>query len=114
MSLRDSPMVPAEPALVIPDAPQPVEVASPSEPPLERRGRRRRRARLYVTSFALVALVVVVVVLSAANTRQVKLSWAAGSADVSLAWVILAAGVGGWLLGVATVIVLRFRTRAPR
>jgi uncharacterized integral membrane protein len=107
-------MMSADPPVTTLDVPQPVEVAGSGEPPAQRRGRRRRRARLYAGSVALVALVVVIVVLSSANTRQVKLSWAVGSTEISLAWVVLAAGVGGWFLGVATVIVLRFRTRAPR
>jgi uncharacterized integral membrane protein len=107
-------MTPTDVPEATPEASRPVEVASPIEAPADRRGRHRRRARLYLGSAALVALIAVLVVLSSANTRHVKLSWAVGSTDVSLAWVVLAAGVGGWLLGVMTVIVLRFRTRAPR
>jgi uncharacterized integral membrane protein len=107
-------MMSAEVPVMVPDTPEQVEAASSSEPPAQRRGRQRRRARLYVVSVALVVLVAVLVVLSSANTRNVKLSWAVGSTDLSLAWIILAAGVSGWLLGVTTAVVLRFKTRAPR
>lgn len=96
------------------DASPQIESASSAEPPKQRRVRHLRRARLYVVSVllvALAALAVLLVVLGSANTREVKLSWAAGSTDVSLAWVILAAAVGGWLLGVTTAIVVRYRTR---
>ena len=100
-----------EPRLAKPDASPQVEIASPGEPRAQRRVRRLRRARLYVVSVLLVALAGLLVILGSANTREVKVSWAAGSTDVSLAWVVLVAAVGGWLLGVTTAIVLRYRTR---
>jgi uncharacterized integral membrane protein len=107
-------MTSADVPAATPDSSQLIEVASSSEPRSQRRGRRRRRVRLYIVSVALVALVAGLIVLGSANTRHVKLSWAVGSTDVSLAWVILAAFIGGWLLGFVTAIVLRYRTRAPR
>jgi len=61
-----------------------------------------------------VALLVVLVVLISANTRAVKLSWAFGSTRASLVWIILAATVLGWLLGITTAVAFRFRTRKPR
>ena len=51
-------------------------------------------------------------VLIAKNTRSVKLDWAVGSTHASLVWIILAAAVLGWLLGVATSVVFRNRTRS--
>lgn len=60
----------------------------------------------------LVALLIVLVVLIAKNTRAVKLDWAVGSTHASLVWIILAAAVLGWLLGIATSIVFRYRTRS--
>jgi uncharacterized integral membrane protein len=62
----------------------------------------------------LVALLVVLIVLISANTGKVKLSWAFGSTHASLVWIILAAAVLGWLLGITTAVVFRFRTRRPR
>jgi len=41
----------------------------------------------------------------------VKLDWAVGSTKASLVWIILAAAVLGWLLGIATSVVFRHRTR---
>jgi uncharacterized integral membrane protein len=78
----------------------------------ERLGRRGRRTRLYTWAFLLVALLIVLVVLIAKNTRSVKLDWAVGSTHASLVWIILAAAVLGWLLGIATSVVFRYRTRS--
>ena len=74
-------------------------------------GRHGRRTRLYTWAFLLVALIVVLVALIAANTRNVKLDWVFGSTHASLVWIILAAAVLGWLLGLATSVVFRYRTR---
>ena len=52
--------------------------------------------------------------LIAANVRAVKLDWVVGSTHASLVWIILAAAVLGWLLGIATSVLFRFRTRRPR
>lgn len=81
----------------------------------ESRGRRLRRhghrAGLYAWAALFVALLVVLIALIAKNTRSVKLDWLLGSSHASLVWIILAAAVLGWLLGIATSIVFRFRTR---
>ena len=79
----------------------------------ERLVRHSRRGRLYSSAFALVALIVVLVVLIAANTRAVKLDWLFGSTHASLVWIILAAAVLGWLLGITTSVVFRHPTRRP-
>jgi uncharacterized integral membrane protein len=87
----------------------------PATEPVEPRGARLRRGahrtRLYAWAFIIVALVVVVIALAVANTRQVKLSWVVGTGNASLVWIILAATVLGWLLGIATSVVFRLRTR---
>jgi len=62
----------------------------------------------------LVALLAVLIVLISANTGKVKLGWAFGSTHASLVWIILAAAVIGWLLGITTAVVFRYRTRRPR
>jgi len=41
----------------------------------------------------------------------VKLSWVFGDTNASLVWIILASAILGWLLGLATSIALRRRTR---
>ena len=55
--------------------------------------------------------VVILALLVAANARSVKVDWVVGSADASLIWIILAAAVLGWLVGIATTVVFRHRTR---
>ena len=84
-------------------------------PAAESRGQRAirhgKRARFYTWVFLLVILLVVLVGLIAANTRAVKLDWVVGSTHASLIWIILAAAVIGWLLGIATSVVSVHRTR---
>jgi uncharacterized integral membrane protein len=86
--------------------------------PAESRGDRLRRhghrTKLYASAFAVVALVVAVVALAVANTRQIKLSWVFGTTHASLVWIIIVTAVLGWLLGIATSIVFRLRTRRKR
>jgi uncharacterized integral membrane protein len=89
-----------------------------STPPLPETRRARltrhgRRARLYTGAVVFVALFAVLVVLTTKNTRAVKLDWAVGSTQASLAWIILAAAVIGWLLGITTAVVFHHRTRRP-
>ncbi|HVC86081.1 MAG TPA: LapA family protein [Gaiellaceae bacterium] len=99
-----------------PEAPTPdPELESPAPAPGESRKDRARRygrvARLYTGAFAFVGLVAVLVILVAKNTGAVKLDWAVGSTRASLVWIILAAAVLGWLIGLATAVVFHHRTR---
>ena len=89
--------------------------AAPQESRANRLARHGRRAGLYAWVVTFVVLLVVLVVLISRNTRRVKLDWAFGSTTrASLVWIILAAAVLGWLLGITTAVVLRHRTRRPR
>ena len=94
-----------------PNPPQPQPATEPVEARSARLRRHGHRAGLYTWAFGLVALLVVLIALVIANTRQVKLSWVFGSGHASLVWIILAAAVLGWLLGIVTGIVFRMRTR---
>ena len=100
---------------------QPEPPPSPPPPetePIESRGARLRRhghrTGLYAWAFALIALLVIVIALAVANTRQVKLSWLIGTSHASLVWIILAATVLGWLLGITTSVIFGLRTRRRR
>jgi uncharacterized integral membrane protein len=86
----------------------------PAESRVDRLRRHGHRTKLYASAFAVVALVVAVVALAVANTRQVKLSWVFGTTHASLVWIIIVTAVLGWLLGIATSIVFRLRTRRKR
>jgi len=94
--------------------PEPPPPAGPLESRRERLARHALRVRLYTGAVAFVALISVLIVLISVNTRTVKLSWAFGSTTASLVWIILATAVIGWLLGIATAVVFRLRTRRPR
>jgi uncharacterized integral membrane protein len=91
-------------------------VAQPE--PLETRGGHRRRMarrfRLNLLALISVALVLCIVALAVANTGRVRLHWLLGSGNASLVWIVLLSVVLGWLLGLVTRAVLRWRTRAPR
>jgi uncharacterized integral membrane protein len=73
--------------------------------------RHARRTWLYTWAGALVALLVILIALVVANTRTVKVSWVLGSTRQSLVWIILATAILGWLLGIVTSVIFRFRTR---
>jgi uncharacterized integral membrane protein len=93
------------------------QAAAPAaeSPPVESSGERLvrhgRRLRLYIWAGVLVGALVILIALVAANTRSVKLDWVFGSTHASLVWVIVAAGILGWVLGLATSTVFRHRTR---
>jgi uncharacterized integral membrane protein len=76
--------------------------------------RMARRTRLHGYALVAVALFAFVIALAAANTARVKISWLFGTSHVSLVWLILAAAIIGWLLGLVTNAALARRTRAPR
>jgi uncharacterized integral membrane protein len=90
------------------------QATEPAEARLARLRRRGRRTVLYTWAFLLVTLLVVVIALAIANTRQVKVSWVVGTSHASLVWLVLAAAVLGWLLGIVTSVVFRLRTRRRR
>jgi uncharacterized integral membrane protein len=73
--------------------------------------RQAHSARLYTSAFLLVAMLVVLIALVIANTRRVEISWVIGTSEASLVWIIVAAAILGWLLGIATGVVFRLRTR---
>ena len=73
--------------------------------------RHARRTWLYTWAGAFVALLVILIALVVANTRTVEVSWVFGSTRQSLVWIILFTAILGWLLGIVTSVIFRFRTR---
>jgi uncharacterized integral membrane protein len=76
--------------------------------------RKAHRGRLHGYAIAAVALVAVLIALAASNTAQVKVNWLIGSSRVSLVWLVLAAALLGWALGLIASARFHWRTRAPR
>jgi len=76
--------------------------------------RKARRGRLHGYAIGAVALVAVLIALAASNTAQVKVNWLIGSSRVSLVWLVLAAAILGWALGLIASARFHWRTRAPR
>jgi uncharacterized integral membrane protein len=120
MFLRETtPTVPA-PGADTNGASTPAEtIPQSANPPVaETRGarfsRKARRTRFHAYAALTVALLVCLIALVVANTRQVKLDWVVGSSTASLVWIVLFSAVLGWLLGLVSGALFRWRTRAPR
>jgi uncharacterized integral membrane protein len=102
-----------KPALAY-EASTPAAAPGAAETRGQRFGRKARRTRFHAYAFLAVALLVCVVGLVVANTRQVELSWVVGSSSASLVWIILVSAILGWLLGIVSGALFRWRTRPPR
>ncbi len=76
--------------------------------------RKALRGRLHGYAIGAVALVAVLIALAASNTAQVKVNWLIGNSRVSLVWLVLAAAILGWVLGLMASARFHWRTRAPR
>jgi uncharacterized integral membrane protein len=76
--------------------------------------RKALRGRLHGYAIGAVALVAVLIALAASNTARVKVNWLIGSSRVSLVWLVLAAAILGWALGLIASARFHWRTRAPR
>jgi uncharacterized integral membrane protein len=76
--------------------------------------RHGRRARLYAWAVIGVATLAMLIALVIANVRSVKIDWVFSSGHASLVWIVMGAAVLGWLLGIATCILFRYRTRKPQ
>jgi uncharacterized integral membrane protein len=85
---------------------------------VETRSRRFRRnarqGRLHVYAVAVIVLVVALIALAATNTARVHVDWLFGSSRISLVWLVLAAAIIGWVLGVLASARFQWLTRAPR
>ena len=92
----------------------PADSAAAGETRGERFRRTAHRTGLYLYAFFTVALLVCLIALAVANTHQVEFSWVVGSSTVSLVWVVIFTAILGWLLGIVTSVVFRWRTRARR
>jgi uncharacterized integral membrane protein len=76
--------------------------------------RKALRGRLHGYAIGTVALVALLIALAASNTGQVKVNWLIGNSQVSLVWLVLAAAILGWALGLMASARFHWRTRAPR
>ena len=105
MSARSSESVPER---------APADSSSPLETGGERFRRKAHRSGLYLYAFFTVALLVCLIALAVANSHRVEFSWVVGSSEVSLVWIVIFSAILGWLLGIVTSAVFRWRTRARR
>jgi uncharacterized integral membrane protein len=106
-----------EPPVVVPNTARAREAAAAAngtETRAEHFRRKALRGRLHGYAIGAVALVAVLIALAASNTAQVKVNWLIGSSRVSLVWLVLAAAILGWGLGLMASARFHWRTRAPR
>lgn len=75
----------------------------------ERAKRQGRSAGLYAGALLAVALVGILVAWVVANRGQVEVDWLVASTDAALALVIFVAAALGWLIGIATAVLIRRR-----
>jgi uncharacterized membrane protein YciS (DUF1049 family) len=88
--------------------------ANATETRAEHFRRKALRGRLHGYAIGAVAVVAVLIALAASNTGQVNVNWLIGSSRVSLVWLVLAAAILGWALGLMASARFHWRTRAPR
>ena len=106
-----------QPPVAVPNTARAREAAAPANGPETRAEHFRRKAlrgRLHGYAIGALALVAVLIALAASNTGQVKVNWFIGSSRVSLVWLVLAAAILGWALGLMASARVHWRTRAPR
>lgn len=106
-----------EPAVAVPNTARAREAdaaANGSETRAEHFRRKALRGRLHGYAIGAVALVALLIALAASNTGQVRVNWLIGSSRVSLVWLVLAAAILGWVLGLMASARFHWRTRAPR
>jgi uncharacterized integral membrane protein len=106
-----------EPSAAVPNTARAREAAAAAnrtETSAEHFRRKALRGRLHGYAIGAVALVAVLIALAASNTAQVKVNWLIGSSRVSLVWLVLAAAILGWGLGLIASARFHWRTRAPR
>jgi uncharacterized integral membrane protein len=91
---------------------------APAPPEAETAGTPAARPQRHVGQVMWLAVAVVllvgVVILVAQNTRHVRVGWIFGHSQISLVYLVLFAVILGWLLGIATGVLLRRRTRRAR
>ena len=71
---------------------------------------RRRPAEISRAIAALIYLILLIV----ENTDRVKVSYVFGDARAPLLWIVVVSGIAGWVLGIATHVLIRRRTRRAR
>jgi len=88
--------------------------APAGESRVERYRRHSRRAALYGFAALLAAALVILIALIVANTHQVRINWVFGHSRAALVWIVVVAGIVGWVAGIATAELFRHRTKRPR
>ena len=92
-------------------APPPTGVA---ESRLHRARHATRRSIVYLSLAAFVFALIYLILLIVENTDRVKVSYVFGDARAPLLWVVVVSGLAGWVVGIATHVLVGRRTRRTR
>jgi uncharacterized integral membrane protein len=95
-------------------------MSQPGDPPATAQAQPKRRtaalarriqfySRLAISMVALVVLILLVV----ENTRPVRVSWAVGTGNIRLVWLLLGVAIAGYVLGLLTAVAARRSIRRP-
>lgn len=78
------------------------------------RGRRlTRRTILYLATITFLLAAIYIILLIVQNTKHVEVSYVFGTANAALLWFVVVSAIAGWILGIATSVLIRRRTRRP-
>lgn len=80
----------------------------------ERGLRHTRRGALYAAVLAALLVTIYLILLIVRNTESVRVDYVFGSARAALLWIVIVSAIAGWVLGIATSVLIRRRTRRPR
>ena len=99
--------------------PAPPEATAPAQAPavesrFERGRRLTRRTALYLAAIAFLLAAIYLILLIVKNTDRVSVDYVFGSSRAPLLWIVVASAIAGWVLGIATSVLIRRRTRRPR
>ncbi len=97
------------------ETPPPAEPSPPAdESRVDRLFRHTTRTAQYVAVAVFILVGIYLILLIVENTRRVKLSYVFGSGHAPVLWIVIVSALVGWVLGIATSIILRRRTRRIR
>jgi uncharacterized integral membrane protein len=93
----------------------PAEPTGPAEEStIDRLFRHTTRTAQYAAVVVFIVVAIYLILLIVENTRRVKLSYVFGSGHAAVLWIVIVSALVGWVLGIATSIILRRRTRRVR
>jgi uncharacterized integral membrane protein len=88
--------------------------AAADESTIDRLFRHTTRTAQYAATVVFVVVAIYLILLIVKNTTKVKLDYVFGNGHAAVLWIVIVSALVGWVLGIATSIILRRRTRRIR